>query len=130
MPRIAISPTIEVLTARSQLRRYITELGISDNEFSRRCGVPQYTISKFLSGHIKTLTPAVGKALSYANIGIIHDIADLTQHPAIRQALGHAWDGTEEGAQTLALMIEAMAPLIRASHRALATREKALPDQQ
>lgn len=116
MPRIAILPSVEVLTARSQLRRYITELGISDNEYSRRCGVPQYTISKFLSGHIKTLTPAVEKALSYANIGIIHDIANLTQHPAIRQALGHAWDGTEEGAQTLALMIEAMAPLIRASH--------------
>lgn len=116
MPRIAISPSVEVITARSQLRRYITELGISDNEYSRRCGVPQYTISKFLSGHIKTLTPAVKEALSYANIGIIHDIENLTQHPAIRQALGHAWDGTEEGAQTLALMIEAMAPLIRASH--------------
>jgi transcriptional regulator with XRE-family HTH domain len=116
MPRIAISPTIEVLAARSQLRRYITDLGISDNEYSRRCGVPQYTLSKFLSGHIKSLTPAVEKALSYANIGIIYDVTNLAQHPAIRKALGHAWDGTEQGAQTLALMIEAMAPLIRASH--------------
>ncbi len=124
MPRIAISPTIEVLTARSQLRRCITELGISDNEYAKRCGVPQYTISKFLGGHIKTLTPAVEKALAYANIGIIHDIANLTQHPAIRQALGHAWDGTEEGAQTLALMIEAIAPLIRASHSGVSSNPR------
>lgn len=116
MPRIAISPTVEVLAARGQLRRYITSLGISDNEYSRRCGVPQYTLSKFLSGHIKSLTPSIEKALNYANIGIIHDVTDLTQHPAIRRALGHAWDGTEDGAQTLALMIEAMGPLIRASH--------------
>ncbi|WP_248799031.1 helix-turn-helix transcriptional regulator [Pseudomonas sp. MWU13-2105] len=115
MPRIATLPTIKVIAARSQLRRYITELGISDNEYSRRCGVPQYTLSKFLNGHIKTLTPAVEKALCYANIGIIHDVTDLTQHPAIRKALGHAWDGTAQGAETLALMIEAMAPLIRAS---------------
>lgn len=86
--------------------------------------MPQYTISKFLSGHIKTLTPAVEKALLYANIGIIHDIANLTQHPAIRQALGHAWDGTEEGAQTLALMIEAMAPLIRASHSSVSSNPR------
>lgn len=115
MPRIAISPSVEVLTARGQLRRYITDLGISDNEYSRRCGVPQYTLSKFLNGHIKSITPAVEKALSYANIGIVYDVTDLTQHPAIRKALGHAWDGTEEGAQTLALMIEAMGPLMRTS---------------
>lgn len=116
MPRIATTSSVEVLAARGQLRRYITDLGISDNEYSRRCGVPQYTISKFLTGHIKSLTPAIEKALSYANIGIVHDVTDLAQHPAIRKALGCAWDGTEEGAQTLALMIEAMGPIIRASH--------------
>ncbi|WP_139271971.1 hypothetical protein PCP30_15785 [Pseudomonas aeruginosa] len=115
MPRIATTPTIEVLAARSQLRRHIAALGISDNEYSRRAGVPQYTISKFLNGHIKTITPAVERALSYANIGITHDVAQLVQHPAIRRALGHAWDGTEQGAQSLALMIDAIAPVLRSS---------------
>lgn len=115
MPRIAISPSVEVLAARSQLRRHISQLGISDNEYSRRSGVAQYTLSKFLNGHIRTITPAVEKALDYANIGITHDISSLTAHPAIRRALGHAWDGTEQGAQALALMIDAMAPVIRSA---------------
>lgn len=115
MPRIATNPTIEVLAARSQLRRHIADLGISDNEYSRRAGVPQYTISKFLNGHIKSITPAVERALVYANIGISYDIAQLIEHPAIRRALGHAWDGTEQGAQSLALMIDAIAPVLRSS---------------
>lgn len=115
MPRIATTPTIEVRTARAQLRHHITALGISDNEYSRRSGVPQYTLSKFLNGHIKTITPAIERALNYANIGIAHDITPLTQNPAIRRALGHAWDGTEQGAETLALMIEAMAPVLRST---------------
>ena len=119
MPRIAIKPSIEVLAARSQLRRHIHALGISDNEYSRRAGVPQYTISKFLNGHIKTITPTVFRALAYANIGITHDITQLVQHPAIREALGHAWDGTEQGAQSLALMIDAIAPVLRSSTESL-----------
>lgn len=110
-----MKPSIEVLAARSHLRRHIHALGISKSEYSRRSGVPQYTISKFLNGHIKTITPDVEQALIYANIGIAHDIAQLIQHPAIRQALGHAWDGTEQGAQSLALMIDAIAPVLRSS---------------
>lgn len=115
MPRIATKPSVELLAARNELRRHISGLGISVNEYSRRSGVPQYTLSKFLNGHIKTITPAVENALSYANIGIIRDITELTEYPAIRRALGHAWDGTEQGAQALALMIDAMVPVIRSA---------------
>ncbi|MGU1097816.1 hypothetical protein [Pseudomonas aeruginosa] len=115
MPRIAIKPNIEVLAARNQLRRHIDALGVSDIEYSRRAGVPQYTISKFLNGHIKTITPAIEQALNYANIGIIHDVTRLIQHPEIQRALGHAWDGTEQGAHSLALMIDAIAPVLRSS---------------
>ena len=115
MPRIATKPSVELLAAQSELRRHISGLRISVSEYSRRSGVPQYTLSKFLNGHIRTITPAVEMALIYANIGIVHDIAELTQNPAIRRALGHAWDGTEQGAQALALMIDAMAPVIRSA---------------
>jgi len=77
--------------------------------------VPQYTLSKFLNGHIKTITPAIEDALIYANIGITHDIDTLTQRPEIRRALGRAWDGTEQGALALALMIEAMTHIARSA---------------
>lgn len=119
MPRIAINPNIKVLAARRQLRRHIHAIGITDSEYARRSGVPQYTISKFINGHIKTITPAVEQALRYANIGIAHDIAQLIQHPAIRQALARAWDGTEQGAQSLALMINALVPVLRSSPEAV-----------
>lgn len=115
MPRIAINPTVELTAFRNQLRRHIDNLGISDSEYSRLSGVPQYTISKFLNGHIKSITPEVIRALNYANIGITHDVARLIQNPAVRAALGHAWDGTEQGAQSLALMIDAIAPVLRSS---------------
>ena len=77
--------------------------------------MPQYTLSKFLNGHIKTITPAIEDALNYANIGITRDIETLTQRPEIRRALGRAWDGTEQGALALALMIEAMTHIARSA---------------
>lgn len=77
--------------------------------------MPQYTLSKFLNGHIKTITPAIEGALNYANIGITRDIETLTQRPEIRRALGRAWDGTEQGALALALMIEAMTHIARSA---------------
>lgn len=115
MPNIANNHTIEVRVARVGLRQHISRLNISESEFSRRCGVPQYTLSKFLNGHIKTITPPIKKALNYAKIGITYDISNLVQHPAILSALEHSWDGTEQGAQSLAFMIESMAPLLRLS---------------
>ena len=115
MPNIANNLPIEVRVARASLRQHISKLNITESEYSRRSGVPQYTLSKFLNGHIKTLTPPVKKALNYAKIGITYDVSDLMQHPAILSALEHSWDGTEQGAQSLALMIESMAPLLRLS---------------
>lgn len=113
MPEIAINPTLEVRTARTLLRQHIDALKISDSEYSRRSGVPQYTISKFLNGHIKSITPTVRKALNYADIGIIYDVSELVERPEIRQALSRAWDGTETGALFLALLIEALALVTR-----------------
>lgn len=115
MPKIANNLTLEVKIARENLRQHIAMLKISISEYSRRSGVPQYTLSKFLNGHVKTLTPPVKQALIYANIGITYDITLLVQDSAIRSALERAWDGTEQGAQSLALMIEAMAPVLRSS---------------
>jgi len=75
-------------------------------------GVPQYTISKFLTGRIKSLTPDVQKFLKFANIGIT-DIDRLTGDPRIQRALGSAWDGTEQGVTLIASAIYALAPVLR-----------------
>ena len=93
---MAILPSVELLAARSKLRSHISELGISNNEFSKHCDVPQYALSKFFRGHIRSITPVEEQALIYADIGINHDITPLAHNPAIRRTLGLTWYETEE----------------------------------
>lgn len=112
MPRIASPVSPEVLLARNQLRTYLSVKGHSEVGLARQSGVAQYTISKFLTGRIKSLTPDVQKFLVYAGNGI--DGGErVTRDPRILRALCNAWDGTEEGIGLLAITINALAPVIR-----------------
>lgn len=113
MPRIATQPSADVMQARTFLAAYLARSGNSEMGLSRISGVPQYTISKFLTGRIKSLTPQVRLALSYADIGISTKVEQLTADPRIQRALGSAWDGTDQGVTLLASAIDALAPVIR-----------------
>ena len=113
MPRIAIHPGIEVAQARTLLAAFLARPGNTETSLSKASGVPQYTISKFLTGRIKSLTPHVQIVLQYANIGINSSIDQLTADPRIQRALGSAWDGTDQGVTLLASAIDALAPVIR-----------------
>jgi hypothetical protein len=112
MPRIANPISTEVLLARNQLRAHLSVKGNSEMALSRKSGVPQYTISKFLTGRIKSLTPDVQKFLPYVVNGIDCGSAGVTCDPRILQALCNAWDGTESGISLLASTINALAPVI------------------
>jgi hypothetical protein len=113
MPRFATQPIAEVVHARTLLASYLARSGNTEMGLSRASGVPQYTISKFLTGRIKSLTPQVKLALHYANIGMDSEISILTSDPRIQRALGSAWDGTDQGVTLLASAINALAPVIR-----------------
>ena len=113
MPRIATQPSAEVMQARTLLAAYLARPGNTEVSLSKASGVPQYTISKFLTGRIKSLTPHVQLALQHANIGITASISTLTGDPRIQRALGSAWDGTDQGVMLLASAIDALAPVIR-----------------
>lgn len=113
MPRIATQASAEVINARTMLAAYLARPGNKETSLAKVSGVPQYTISKFLNGRIKTLTPEVKKFLPYANIGISSQVESLTSDPRIQQALGRAWDGTEQGVALIASAIDALAPVIR-----------------
>lgn len=113
MPRIANPVSTEVLLARNQLRTYLSVKGNSEVGLSRLSGVAQYTISKFLTGRIKSLTPDVQKFLVYAVNGIYGGGERVTSDPRILRALCNAWDGTEAGIGLLAITINALAPVIR-----------------
>lgn len=115
MPRIATQISADVSNARTLLASYLARPGNTELALSALSGVPQYTISKFYTGRIKSLTPEVQKFLRFANIGIIEGTDFLLKDPRIQRALGHAWDGTEQGATLIANAIEALAPVIRSA---------------
>lgn len=108
-------PTIEAAHARTLLAAYLARAGKTESLLALECGVPQYTISKFLHGRIKSVTPGVRKLLDYANIGINANIENLTADPRVLRALASAWDGTDQGTALLADAIYSLAPFIRAS---------------
>lgn len=113
MPKYATSSTLEVLAARDKLRLYLRQEGCSESELARRSGIPQYSISRFLNGRTKSLTPSVAKMLNYANIGIARDIDRLCDEPIIKAALSNAWNGTDQGMERIASALNALAPLLR-----------------
>lgn len=96
-----------------QLRDFLALKVYSEMDISRSTGVGQHTISKFVTGRIKSITPGVSKALVYAGIDRVVGIDRLTSNPQLKSALAAAWDGTDEGAELLARMIQALAPVIR-----------------
>ena len=105
--------TAETIKARRALRAYLNEPGRTQVALSAECGIAQYTISKFLSGRIKSLTPDVRMVMTVAKIGITDVGTRLSSDARIQRALGAAWDGTEMGTQLLARAIEALGPVLR-----------------
>ena len=113
----------ETIKARRALEVYLREPGRSQVALSRESGIPQPTISKFLAGRIKSLTPDVRVVMKFANIGIKARGTTLSADVRIQRALGEAWDGTEAGTQLLARAIEALGGVIKdANARAQTTR--------
>ena len=115
MPRIANPEAPEVAHLRAKLKDVLDLKIYSEMEISRATGVGQSTISKFSTGQIKSITPGVAKALIYAGIDMVDGIDRLTSNPAVRSALAASWDGTDEGAALIASMIQALAPVFRAT---------------
>ncbi len=113
MPRSIRPPSPEAIVARTRLRAYLEETGTSETALSKASGVPQYTISRFLTGRIKTITSSVQILMKYAIHGITLDLEELMTDARIRHALGSAWDGTENGTALLAQTLDALAPVIR-----------------
>lgn len=101
-------------TARERLKDFMASNGVRGVDFYDAVGVRQDTVSKFLTGATKSITPKIASVLEYARIGI-NGISSLVEDHQIRSALASAWDGTPEGRALLAEAIQALAPIIRRS---------------
>ncbi len=120
MPRTARPISDETIRVREALAKHIRSVGLTPNSFAPLCGVGQYTLSRFLSGVTKTITPAVQPALRYAGIDPKSGIENKGQpidNPRLLQALERVWDGTPQMADLLAEIIEALGPALARSTR-------------
>lgn len=111
---------------RQELQDYLNRKGITANKLSSLAKVGQPTVSRFLTGRTKTVTPAILKVLSYADIGLKAENLRITSgvyvdNSRLRAALERNWDGTNEGADKLAALIDAIGPMLRSMRLRSAT---------
>lgn len=124
MPRKAKPVTLEAIRAKEALKAYLARRDISVNAIAIEAGVGQPTVSRFLSGRTKSVTPAIRPLLRYAGIEAengITRIGSVLHNPRVQEALEHVWDGRAETAEMLARLIEALGPVLK-STPSMATR--------
>lgn len=101
---------------RQLLKEYLNRESLSVNKLSSLAEISQPTLSRFMTGRTKTVTPEISKVLTYACIDRELPIKRITlgvHNSSLRAALERNWDGTAEGAVKLAVLIDAMGPLLR-----------------
>ena len=101
---------------RQLLKDYLNRKDITANRLSHMAKVGQPTVSRFLTGRTKTITPAISKVLTYAGIDRSSEIPRITpcdDNFRLRAAIERNWDGTAEGADKLAVLIDAIGPILR-----------------
>ena len=101
---------------RCLLQDYLNGKDISVNRLSFLAMVGQPTLSRFLSGRTKTITPEILKVLNYAGIDRKLPIKRITHgvdNSSLHAALERNWDGTSEGADKLVILIDAIGPMLR-----------------
>jgi hypothetical protein len=101
---------------RRELEGYLNRKGITANKLSSLAKVGQSTVSRFFTGRTKTVTPAISKVLIYAEIErqkVIPCITTCIDSSRLRTALERNWDGTAESADKLAILIDAVGPMLR-----------------
>jgi len=109
---------------RHLLQDYLNRKNITASRLSYMAKVGQPTVSRFFTGRTKTITPEISKVLSYAGIERSSGIKRINQcvdNSRVRAALERNWDGTAEGADKLAVLIDAIGPMLRSMRLGSAT---------
>jgi len=98
-----IKPTTTLVAA---LKRSRAIRGKSQAELSSETGVPQYQISRILSGKVKRHTPALLRLCKYAHVKLESARKeDPEGRRLIELALLNSWDGSQEKARKIARLL-------------------------
>src|SRR5882762_7545477 len=104
--KLPANPRVEA--ARRALRRYIGSHRGKQTELRRLSGVPQYTISRFLTGRTRKLSPEIARVCHYA--GIETNFVQERPEEGIRltTAISRIWDGTAADAELIASILDSL----------------------
>jgi hypothetical protein len=127
MPRIARPAPPEVGVAIATIKTFCSETGTNVNALANEVGIKQSALCRFVNGERKTITQAAEQTLRYidsrhnrhnrgsgAKISLRQADGDADNALAVVEEAVHShWDGSRRGAELLAALIRAVAPLIR-----------------
>ena len=111
MPRMARPPTDETTRLRGALARHIKRSGQTVNRFALSHGIEQYTLSRFLSGRTKNVTPRMRAFLhSLHNFSIpsITAVPTKQDNARLAAAVDRACATNPRFGEALAALIEVM----------------------
>lgn len=112
MPRLPIRTDPNTERIRRQLREYVRGARGRERELERTTKVKQYTINRFVNGRTKRLSQDLRTVCEYAGIEVIPGINRASDDSRLQAALARVWDGREETAELLAILIETVGPLL------------------
>jgi hypothetical protein len=117
MPRspLKLDPRIERI--RAALRDYVLAVRGRQMSIEKATGVKQYTISRFISGRRRKLSPAIEAVCKYAEIETDSGIGKDGDNARLKAALSKVWDGRPETAELIAVLIESLGPILLALRR-------------
>ena len=123
MPRLPLDPDPHVEAIRGALRDYVGAARGRQMQIEKATGVKQYTISRFISGRTRKLSPEIQSVCNYAGIGTNSGIEAHGDNGRLRTAISKVWDGAPETAELIAIVIESLVPALKTMKRHRADRE-------
>lgn len=93
----------EISEVVTELRDWQRREKLSQAEIAERLNVGQPTVSKLLKGQLPD-APSFHKLCTVAGI-TVHKPVEPWSSAILTQAVGETWDGSDEGAQAIALLL-------------------------
>lgn len=95
----------------TELNEHLGSSGMTQIELSSKVGVSQSQISDWKNGKIRQMSPHAVKTKQFIEN---YRSSKIAIPDVIEQAIAKTWDGTEEGAEAIAHVVEALSVFSRA----------------
>src|SRR3569833_2382012 len=112
MPRRKQQSDLRTERIRTHLGLYLKSERGRQSEIQQALGIPQYTLSRFITGRKRQLTPEILAVCKYAGIDTDNGINEYSGHGRLQSVITQLWDGTPETADIIATFLESLIPCL------------------